>query len=152
MIGLKGGILPPYARWTYPSAFMPAELHERTGFVDFQSWLDGRPYIGEHDTVASRDLVYGVLLPIGMLLRDISRFHFQDPDDTDHSHLPQYLLNTELSFDGEYVVLLRYCSSIAEDVRKRPMYVLSLDIMRDCSQLKKKTDKWFLQGDLSGHP
>lgn len=80
------------------------------------NWLDDRPYIGEDDSCASRAVVCQIILPIGLLLRDIFGVHFMEPDDENHS-VPEFVMNSALKFP-DYEFLIKRCVTITNELRK----------------------------------
>lgn len=99
---------------------MREEFHVGGAFKKFLDWLSQRPYTGKNDMVASRDVVYNILLPIGRLLRDIWRGQFSDEFPT----APAFIVNSALTWD-HHQLLLNVCGDIENVVEEFTMYVSS---------------------------
>lgn len=140
----------PFLQWSYQSGYMPTDFHQAGAFTKFIEWLDQRPYIGEGDSVASMDVVYRVLLPIGMLLRDLWHVQFNEPDVADAT-TPSFVLNSALTFQ-DYQLLLEYCLKITAAARSLTMCVFKC-IFRHHSitEAGRFTEYLILQDDLDGH-
>lgn len=141
----------PFLQWSYPSGYMPPDFHQAGAFTTFIKWLDQRPYIGEGDAVASMDVVYRVLLPIGMLLRDLWHVQFNDPDVADAT-TPSFVLNSALTFQ-DCQLLLEYCMTITAAARSLTiMYVFKCTfIHHSITEARPFTEYLILQDDLDGH-
>jgi hypothetical protein len=113
---------PPYAEWSYRSAFMPESFHQGPGLQDMLKWLDQRPYMADGDAIASQEVVKQVCLAIGLGIHDLWLVQMSEPEEPDPA-IPPFLLNTALNFD-DVALLMEYCTKIEAAIKSSPAQVI----------------------------
>ena len=86
-------------------------------------WLLHSPHLRSDGSFASRATAEGILLAIGLILRDLQagQFSLRDPDDDEFApSLPVYVSQSGISFSLVEDQLLPYCNSFLEDLHNPP--------------------------------
>lgn len=124
--GLQTSPILPYTQWTYPGVTMPSEFHIGGAFIAFLHWLEGRPFMGNDNIIASKEIVYSILLAIGLLMRDIASGQFIDEDEPDPT-LPLFIINSALTWK-DHELLLKIGTLIQTFAEDFISYVISLHV------------------------
>jgi hypothetical protein len=80
--------LPPWASWSYPETYLPAEFHTKAGFDKAKALLLEKPN--------NNRSLHHLLLGIGLAIRDICAQQEIEPD-TQPDGVPEWVLQSELS-------------------------------------------------------
>jgi hypothetical protein len=78
----------------------------------FKQWLSKKPYLSTDGQLIGKDVLDGMVLAIGLFLRDVHYVHFLEPD-SDTAHLPIHISNSTLGLSDQDVAL-NTCDNILE--------------------------------------
>ncbi|KAJ8474290.1 hypothetical protein ONZ45_g15998 [Pleurotus djamor] len=121
--------LPVWGRWDYSDEWCPKEFYSKQGYQEFLAYLRKNPHQGLGENLGDRRGVEGMMLAIGMVLRDFATvcFSSNDPESFALSGAPPYVhaFNYQLKHQDE--VLLSSSSRHATFSSSRSVYVHSDD-------------------------
>ena len=109
------------AYWSYDSGHLPESYHTEAAIVDgVLDWLKGSPYLRYDGSLAGRWAIEGVLLAVGLFLRDICAGQFSQGDPDEASSLPAYVSQSGIPFSVIDEQLLPFCTWLQEVLQDPP--------------------------------
>jgi hypothetical protein len=112
-------VIPEWATWEYSDNHLPEEIHTSAEhYDDLQEWLESQPYYIEPNVPVQRRAAERIALAVGMIMRDIERSKFAEPDEHDPS-VPGFVLSSIIPEDDYEDVMLPFCEAFLKSLKSR---------------------------------